>query len=221
MAYPQPPYQGSGYPQHPGPGYPPPGPPYPWGVHPQAPYPVAVRRPAAVTTAAMLMLAVPVLSVIGYAATLAATNAMRANLRRTFEDVGASGDVIDQAMSQSSLALGHSITGVISLILALTIGALALFNLNGANGARITTWVVLGLALVMSVCALGTLMSFESTLSQLSATAGSDLDMGNILPGWYLPGTYALGTLSVLIYAAVIILLALPTSSAYFRRRRP
>lgn len=173
-------------------------------------------RPTTVTAAAMFMLAIPVLQVIAYAASLAATSAMKDNMRRVFEDAGIPTTTIDQYLSDASF--GGSPAGIVSLIMALIVGGLAIFNLRGVNGARIATWVLLGLGLAAGLCTLGLLFTVQSTLDSLARSAGTSLDMGSILPGWYLPFSYLQGLASVVIYVTVIVLLARPASNEYFRR---
>jgi hypothetical protein len=203
-----------GYPQNPM-GYPQPGYAGDWqqAGYAQAP---PVPRPTTVTVASMLMIALPIISVIGYVAGLAATSTLRDNLRHAYEQAGLSTDVINN----STTSLTGSFSGIISLIIAVAIGVLAVFNLRGANGARITTWVLLGIMLLLSVCGLVALGASQAALRTLTAnTSGANLDFSHIFPSWYLPLSYLLAGLNIIIYIAVITLLAMPASHPFFRRQ--
>jgi hypothetical protein len=95
---------------------------------------------------------------------------------------------------------------------------------KGRNGARVTTWVIGGL----SLCCLGFgtintaigTTSFQGTggvNGRDSAEVARLLEQG--LPSWYRPVSAGLTGLSFICVLAVIILLALPASQPYFRKK--
>ncbi|WP_143175459.1 hypothetical protein [Cryptosporangium aurantiacum] len=104
--------------------------------------------------------------------------------------------------TSSSGGSAQQVGGIIfSLVFAAAFVALALGLLRAANVARIITWVLCGLGL----CCTGVISAFSLILVEY-------------LPGGYVAYMYTVTAVTLIIYIAIIVLLALPASNAYFRR---
>jgi hypothetical protein len=131
----------------------------------------------------------------------------------------------------SSVATGVRVgliaTAIIYLILAVGIAVLATFNLRGSNVTRIITWVVAGLGVLCYSCGLvGTGVS--GSLTNFSGGSVNGVDTAELArrvkaaqPSWLQPTTIVIDVIGLLAVILVIILLALPSSSAYFRKQPP
>jgi hypothetical protein len=89
----------------------------------------------------------------------------------------------------------------IGLLFAAGFVVCAMFNNRGNNVTRIITWVLCGLGL----CCVGL------------GTVGAAMTPGSDIPAWYLASQWISLVVSVALYVAVIVLLALPKSNDYFR----
>jgi hypothetical protein len=111
---------------------------------------------------------------------------------------------------------------VISLLFAAGLAVLAIFNNRGRNGARITTWVIGGIALCCSGLGLaGTALTGSMNLGDTTGgptPAEVERRLDEVLPSWYDPATVTLTVISLLALLGAMILLALPASNAYFRK---
>ena len=210
-----------GYPASGQPGY---GPGYPqqpdYGQNPypyQQPNPYQTKiRPGAVTVACVLMMVLPVLSLINFIVSIAASSAMKDNLRTLYLNAGISQDSADTALSGAGVSSGY--TGVPLLIGAIIIGVLAIFNLRGVNGTRIATWVLLGLGIAGGLCGGIALGGLQATLSSLSSVNQRTVSVDSIVPGWYYGWGYLNVVVTIALDATVIVLLARPAANAYFRK---
>jgi hypothetical protein len=158
---------------------------------PMAPPPLVRARPVAVTAASILLYVVGALFVL-----------------RGF---------VDLAAVPTSVP-GAQVVEVLALAVLAAIGAglavLGAFVGRGRNGARITTWVLTGL--FTACCGFDTLALVSGSPETRNYTQGTETTEYET-PGWARASD---GTLSVLIVSAlvaVIILLAIPVSNAYFR----
>jgi hypothetical protein len=116
---------------------------------------------------------------------------------------------------------------VINLLFAAGLAILGIFNNRGRNGARITTWVLGGIALCcngfgLAGTALTNSMDFGSSTTT-GAAAGPSPDevqaaLDRALPSWYQPVSTILSVITLLCILAAVILLALPASNAFFRK---
>lgn len=179
-------------------GTPPPG-----DVPPASGVGVALRpsRPAAVTAAVAAMAAVAVVSLVNAVVTVVSWDAVRdAALKdaTTNQDASAQAENVARAFANAGVAVGL----VVSLLLAAGFVVLALFNLQGNNATRITTWVVCGLALC---CGLGGLATSVGVLGDY--------------PGWLRGWVIGSAVVDSLLYVGIIVLLALPVSNAFFKPR--
>ncbi|GAA3394165.1 hypothetical protein [Cryptosporangium minutisporangium] len=151
-------------------------------------------RPTTVTAAAGILVGLAVLSLISVIVSMLTRDTVQ---RATDEYLEA-----NNTTSGGSSTLQEVIGIVFGLLFAAAFVALALGVLRGSNVARIITWVVSGLAL----CCVGV------------GTAASLLVIAKYLPGGYLAYSYTLTAVELIGFIAVIVLLALPASNAYFRK---
>lgn len=127
------------------------------------------------------------------------------------------------AEGSEAVVVGASVVGaVISVLFAAGLAVLAIFNNRGRNGARITTWVIGGIALCCGGLGLaGTALTSSMNLDDTSggpSAAEVERRLDEVLPSWYDPATLTLSVLSLLTLLGAIILLALPASNAFFRK---
>jgi hypothetical protein len=172
--------------------YPPP-PPYsapPPPVPGQAPRP---PRPQTVTLAGAILVGEAVLLLIGAVASVLFADTIK---KASDDYIAAHGGASSSANFGTNEAFGI----IFGVIFAAILVGLALGNLRGVNAIRIITWVVSGLI----VCCVG------------FSTIGSAAVLGKYLPGGYLAYTYIVNLLELVGFIAVIVLLALRPSNAYF-----
>jgi hypothetical protein len=152
-----------------------------------APPPAVRARPVAVTAASILLYVVAALFVLQAFVMLAAVPT---------SDPGA------------------QVGAVMLLALFVGIGAgfatLGWFTGRGGQGARITTWVIGGLFTAISCFGA---LDVATRGTAVNSTDGSENDA----PGWATTSENVLLVLMVMAMIAVIVLLAIPVSNAYFR----
>lgn len=117
---------------------------------------------------------------------------------------------------------------IFSLLFAAAVAILGVFNLKGKNGSRVTTWVLAGLGLLCGVC--GSISGVAGSLAGGGTTGGSSGDPGldeineaairvaDSMPGWYNAVILTVAVLNVLLYLAIVIMLAVPASNDFFRK---
>jgi hypothetical protein len=117
-------------------------------------------------------------------------------------------------------ASGAAIAGVVAGVLILVVCAVpALLLGRPRNWVRIVVWVLC----TLGVCCLspGVLGGGSVTSPRILSTGASSGEItariADTMPGWYVPVTIVLAAAAVLGVVIVAVLLALPTSNAYFR----
>lgn len=183
-------------------------------------------RPAPVSFAAYAQFAVGGVAVVWAIVNILQTTALSSALPRELAvaDVPA-----DQADAMVSLTVVFSIIMVVAVLLfAVTVSIMGIFNLKGKNGTRITTWVLAGLGLLCGVCGsvggaanLATGGSVGTSGSGDGGLNGAMLRAAESVPGWYNTVLLLLAILNVVLYLAIIILLAVPVSNDFFRKPKP
>jgi len=175
-----------------GPPAPPPPPPQLPGQPPVGPV-ERPPRPTTVTAAVGLMFFAVVLNLVGSAISISTSDTVNDAIEREMEASGG---------SNTNNVLTQGLTIGFSLILSIVFVVLALLLLRGSNGGRIATWVVTGIWLLCGFCGLA---------------GGFFLLAIDGIPGWLIGYTIASGAISVILYIAIIVLLLLPASNAYFK----
>jgi xanthine/uracil permease len=185
---------------------------YPESTGPAAP----ATRPSTVTAAVYLLYLGAAIAVLSALMSFALMSNFRTALREAYEGTSLE--------SQADAGLFGVIgAAVISLVIGAVLVLLAVFNGKGKNWARITTWVVGGIYL----CCIGIGLAFSGLAGNMG---GGDNNQGPTpeqvneamernLPGWYQSLSTPLTVVSLLAVLGTIILLALPASNAFFRKK--
>lgn len=174
------------------------------------------RRPTSVTTAGYLLFGVAVLVLVTGILPLPYAGKVADTARHAYANIK-NGDTIASAVAFS--AYGTSIAYIIA---GIGLGVLAMFDLRGRNGARITTWVIGGIAVLC--CGSGTLLGRVASGVGTNANTGdaatraAQKQVEAVYPSWYTSVTTALVVLALLALIAALILLALPASHPFFGR---
>lgn len=191
-----------------------------YAVPPPPGPPPARVRPATVTVAGLLILLVA-LAAVGY---LVASIAAYPSFVDAFEQATAGTEAEDVA---GFAAAGTLITGVVYLLIAAALAILTIFNNQGRNPARITTWVVGGLGLCCGGASLISIALGDFT-ANMGGGEGETLDSDAVeqalvehVPGWFDPVILTSTVVGVLALLGALILLALPPSNEFFRKPAP
>jgi hypothetical protein len=169
-------------------------PPPPLGGEPPVGQVARPPRPTTVTVAVALMLIQAAIGVFGIIMQFANKDLIeRANRAAAQDQPGA-----DPAMAANiALAVGT----VFGLVFVIGLVVLALLNLRGNNVSRIITWVLAG----FGVCCMG-----------IGSASSVVMPMKDV-PGWFSAYMLVGSIVPLVIYIAIIVLLALPASNAYFK----
>jgi len=191
-------------PSYAAPGYPPPAP---------------KTRPAVVTVASYLLYLVAVFEVINAILVFATLNTVKDAVNDLYANTSLSND------GGTVIAVAYSIGAGINVLFAVGFLILGLFNGRGKNGARITTWVVGGISLCCVGAGLGSSALTGSLRDGANRTGPTQSQiqsrLADALPSWYTPVTTTITVLTLVAILTVIILLALPASSDFFRKPAP
>jgi hypothetical protein len=121
---------------------------------------------------------------------------------------------------------GAGIAGgaVVALLFSIGFAILAIYVGRGKNPARIVTWVLTGLSVCcggigLVTSATGTSFGGGSSANGAPSQAEIQRAINEALPSWYHGVTLTLGVIGLLIALAVLILLMLPASNEFFRKR--
>ena len=182
----------------------------------------APRRPGTVVAAAALLLAMAV-GAVAYAAVNLAVGGGTVDRFRdaAAERTGASGGDIDQV---AGLLRGSTVlAAVLGVLAGLLLVGLALGLLAGRSGARTATWVVAGTGLLCGCCGLAVLVGQRAAPLRLGADDRITAELlglvGDAYPSWWIPANATLSVAQILGYLVVAVLLTLPPSGAFLRRR--
>ena len=179
----------------------------------------ARQRPSVVTISSYLLFLFLACQVISLILTLSTLGKSRDVLRDAY--AGSTAEGADQVADVFfAFGLGSSI---LVLLLAVVLGVLAIFNNQGRNAARITTWIVGG---IMVCCVGGTLLTGVAGNFTTTGDTSGDMPSGEeiqrrldeALPSWITPVSVLLGVVSLLALLAALILLALPKANEFFRK---
>ncbi|GIH13322.1 hypothetical protein Raf01_14940 [Rugosimonospora africana] len=186
-----------------------------------APGAPADSRPGTVTTAGYVQYLVALLLVINAVLQLSVIGKLADALRQAYAN--STSPTPDQvATAFTAIAV---VSAVITIILAIVVAILARSIMRGSQGARITTWVLVGLS-VLCLCG-GATGGFSSRFTTTSNSSGgvSSATVNHFIdqarPSWLTPVTTVVSVIGLLGAILVIILLALPASNPYFRRAAP
>ncbi|MEV4117546.1 hypothetical protein [Micromonospora sp. NPDC049645] len=178
----------------------------------------ARQRPSIVSISSYLLFLFLALQVISLIISLSTFGKTRDALRDAYAGSSTDGEQVADVFV--AVGIGSS---VLLLLLAVVLGVLALFNNQGRNGARITTWIVGG---IMVCCVGGGLLSNAAGGFNTGGGTGGDgpspeeiqRRLEEALPSWVTPVSLVLGVLSLIALITALILLALPKANPFFRK---
>ncbi|WP_433265673.1 hypothetical protein ACQPWR_00785 [Micromonospora vinacea] len=178
----------------------------------------ARQRPSIVSISSYLLFLFLALQVISLIITLTTFGKTRDALREAYAGSATDGEQVADVFAV--IGIGSSI---LLLLLAVVLGVLALFNNQGRNGARITTWIVGG---IMVCCVGGGLLSnaaggFNTGGGTTDGPSPEEIQrrLEEALPSWVTPVSLLLGVLSLIALIAALVLLALPKANPFFRKQ--
>jgi hypothetical protein len=177
-------------------------------------------QPAPVRLAVILLYVVAALEIINVIASVLSYSAFKSAYEKTYAGTSQAGG----AAAQATFSVIFPI--VIGVILAAAFIVLAIFDARGSNVSRIITWIFGGL----SVCCVGVsfgLNALGRSLYESAAKQNPDMpsyttlqnNLNEALPGWYGPVMLIAGIGALVLIVLAAILLALPASNPYFRKR--
>lgn len=180
-------------------------------------------RPGSVTISSYLLILVAAIQVINLILTFATIGPTRQVLKDAYRDssVGGMDAVADMAIA---VTVGSSL---VILLLAVGLVVLAIFNNQGKNGSRITTWVLGGVLLCCTGGGLasGAVSSFTGPVGGSSADMPSQEELARrleeALPSWYNTVNLLVNLIAFVALIAALVLLALPASNEFFRKPQP
>ncbi|MEU4243836.1 hypothetical protein [Actinoplanes sp. NPDC026619] len=148
-----------------------------------------------------------------------------------FTIIGPVSDALTDVYANTSLAdsgstiikASYTIGAVVNLLLGAGFALLGYFDSRGKNPARITTWVIGGIAL----CCVGLGLGFSGVSSSLEndTTSGGPSSsqvqraIEDAIPSWYTPLSITVTVIVLISLLTVLILLALPASNEFFRKQ--
>ena len=183
-------------------------------AYPTYPAPQAPQRPGTVSTSSYLLWVTAAISLISGILTLATIGKTSQVYSDLYRGTAAEGT--------ESIVVGASVFGVVlNILFAGGLVVLSIFNNRGRRGARITTWVIGGLMFCCSGSGLaGTAITSSINLDSGTGPSPSEVQarLSEVLPSWYEPLSVVLTVISLLSILGAVILLALPTSNAFFRK---
>ncbi|MFI5893374.1 hypothetical protein ACIA5D_25030 [Actinoplanes sp. NPDC051513] len=168
--------------------------------------------------ASYLLFLVAVLEVINAILVFATLNTITDTLKDVYADTSLGADG-----AGNFVGVVYGIGAGFNLLLAAGFAVLGIFNGRGKNPSRIITWVVGGIAL----CCVGAGLGGNALTGSLedSSTSGAPTQseiqarLNDALPSWYQPVTMTVTVIILIAILATIILLALPASNEFFRKR--
>jgi hypothetical protein len=175
-----------------------------------------------VTAAVRLLLLVAVAQVAGLVLALSYAGTVRDVYTKAYKGTDAEGAI------KLVTTLGTVVSVVFGLLFAAAFVVLAILNGRGKNPARITTWVIGGIALCCIGFGLATSAAGNSftmrgggTNSNLPDPAEVRRQLDAALPSWYNGLSVTVSLIALLALLVALILLALPPSNEFFRKPQP
>lgn len=184
-------------------------------------------RPGTVTVAVWIQILTAVFLVASAVVTLMYSADAQAAADAEIENQGYTGSDLPEGVIAFE---GNPISVGVPVLIALFLVALAVFNAAGKRPARVTTWVLQPIVLICGgFTAVSVLLAVPFMEAGIEAGNGpDDLDVQAIVdaalgayPAWTSIVTYGGAALMTLGSIAVIILLAVPSANAYFRKEPP
>ncbi|EEP72681.1 hypothetical protein MCAG_03008 [Micromonospora sp. ATCC 39149] len=189
------------------------------------PYPdqVPARRPATVGLAASVLVLMAAGAVASAVAGLLVLGGTVDRFRSAAAGTSAGTAEIDDLvlLLRGATVVSAAVTVLVGVVLV----GLAAGLLVGRAGARVATWAVCGLGVLFGCCGVALLVGQRAVPLRLADGERSTAELlglvGDAYPGFWISINAALSVGQVLGYLVVAALLASPSASAWFRRRRP
>lgn len=180
-------------------------------------------RPATVSVSALLLYVISAVLLISAAISVYTFASMPEGLiEDIYRDAGMDANLAET--SATAAMIGSYIGAALYVVLAVFFVVLGLFVNKGKQWARITTWVLTGIGL----CCIGIGLAFQGVGSSFGSSGTGGIDqaevterMAEVMPAWSTAANTVLSVVLLLSMLAVIIMLALPPSNAYFRKPAP
>ena len=187
-----------------------------YGTSPEAPR----TKPTTVNVAVILLYFVAAVSLISTILALSNYSAYKEGYAKAYEGTSQAGNEGTAAVS------AVVVPAIISILLVVIFVICAILVSRGNRVGRILTWVFGGLAL----CCTGTGFALAGLAKSAYETSQKndpslpsysqlESDINSSLPSWYSGVTLTLSILTIAAIVVAIILLALPASHPYFRKR--
>jgi hypothetical protein len=197
-------------------------PPPPGGYNVPVQYAGQNPRPATVTVSSLLLYFMAVMMLISVAISIFTISSVsQAELIDALKTDPAMTDALAETTASITVA-AIWVNAVLFLVVALVIVLSGIFVARGKQWARVTSWVFAGLAVLC--CGLGGLAGVAAGGLAGGGNASQDAIeevMTGDMPGWVASLNTVFAVLWLLIGIAVIVLLALPPSNAFFRKPEP
>jgi uncharacterized membrane protein (DUF485 family) len=173
-------------------------------------------RPGVVSAASALLYAAAAIQLVSIVLSLISLGPVRDVLDDEFADLP------DAEVVGTAVTVGIFIGVGVSVLLAVASAVLGALVGRGRNPARIVAWVFAGIAVLCYGCnaigaAAGNALtgSFGQTNPE---TEEIERRLQEAIPAWQESATMVITVVLLLMYIAVIVLLALPASNEFFRR---
>ncbi|GAB4056235.1 hypothetical protein [Catellatospora paridis] len=180
-------------------------------------------RPSTVSVSALLLYVISAVLVLSSAISVYTFASMPEGLiEDIYREAGMDANLAET--SAAAAAIGSYAGAAVYVLLAVLFVVLGLFVGRGKQWARITTWVLAGIGL----CCVGFGLAFQSVGSSFGTSNTGGIDQAEVterladaMPAWSTTVSTLLSVVLLLSMLAVIIMLALPPSNAYFRKPAP
>lgn len=177
------------------------------------------QPPTPVRVAVMLLWAVVILRLVAIGLSFVPTPELDQAIEDLYGDNPPPGAAVGTA-----LGVGFSI--VIGVVLSGAFAVLAIFLRKGSQAARITTWVFGGIVTLCMTCGVIASLIAPSLLSSMTNAADPEAQRAaeeaqliyENTPTWLTVSSTAVEVLMVLALLVALILLAVPSANAYFRK---
>lgn len=182
------------------------------------------EKPSTVTIASLSLIGMALLSLVGIILSIISSSKLdAAAIKDIYRAAGADASI---AETSANLVVITVYVGIgLSVVLAALYLILGLSVGKGKQWARITSWVIAGLAICCNgLGAAGGALS--GSLTGNSGAAGFDTQqvqdkIAGLSPSWLASASLALSVIQLLLAITVVVTLALPPSNGYFRRPEP
>jgi hypothetical protein len=176
------------------------------------------RRPGTVLVAGMLLFLVAASSLVSVFVTIATWDRQQRAVSDLLDTSG--NNVQDPNVVSSAAQIGLGVQVAISAIIMILFVLLAIFNLRGVQGMRVTAWVLAGIGVVCTGFGVigSAVASGNGFATSVTDANGNRVDLNSLVPQWQRDLATTQYVVVLLALIVIIILLALPPSNEWFRK---